>query len=283
MSNITTCRDCGQGVSKDAKFCPHCGAESPARPLKPPPKPSNWLPPGAAEHNSAANEGPNLGVIVLVIGVLIFLIVLPFTTDIFKSDELLEYERVMSARPTEDQYQAALREIEEYGTQKSKENTYKPPLELVSWRWYFEHGYMHVTGQIKNVSNNKMSNVMVVATFTTASGDIVKTSDALIDYNPILPGQTSPFTTLTTQNPAATKCSISFKEFGGGTISYVNKKDRIKEVQELLNKHGYAAGTPDGIMGPNTKNAIRKFQKDNGLLADGAIDKHLLSALRSKQ
>lgn len=53
----------------------------------------------------------------------------------------------------------------------------------------------------------------------------------------------------------------------------------VKKVQTALNKKGYDCGTPDGIMGSKTKEAIKKFQADNGLTVDGVIGKQVLKAL----
>jgi hypothetical protein len=54
----------------------------------------------------------------------------------------------------------------------------------------------------------------------------------------------------------------------------------ISEVQTLLNKKGYGVGTPDGIAGPKTRSAIRKFEKDGGLPVDGLVDDALYAALK---
>ena len=43
----------------------------------------------------------------------------------------------------------------------------------------------------------------------------------------------------------------------------------VKELQENLNYLGYSCGTVDGSFGTNTYNALVKFQKANGLTADG--------------
>jgi len=48
----------------------------------------------------------------------------------------------------------------------------------------------------------------------------------LIDFDPILPGQTSPFKVLTTHNPAITKGSISFKYILGAQIPHQAKEDK---------------------------------------------------------
>ena len=43
----------------------------------------------------------------------------------------------------------------------------------------------------------------------------------------------------------------------------------VIQLQTQLNQLGYEAGTPDGILGPATRSAIRMFQKDHNQIADG--------------
>lgn len=70
-------------------------------------------------------------------------------------------------------------------------------LELVSARGYAQYGFAIVEGQVKNISSSKLSNVEVVVEWRTATGEFVKSDEALIEYNPILSGQTSPFKSIT--------------------------------------------------------------------------------------
>lgn len=44
-----------------------------------------------------------------------------------------------------------------------------------------------------------------------------------------------------------------------------------KEVQKVLKKWGYYTGSVDGINGPLTKAAVKKFQRKYGLAADGVV------------
>lgn len=53
----------------------------------------------------------------------------------------------------------------------------------------------------------------------------------------------------------------------------------IKDIQNKLNDLGYDCGKADGKMGEKTKTAIKKFQKDNGLEADGKAGPKTLEAL----
>jgi hypothetical protein len=46
-------------------------------------------------------------------------------------------------------------------------------------------------------------------------------------------------------------------------------KDVIKKIQTGLNEKSYKVGKPDGILGRGTRNALARYQKDNGLSTGG--------------
>ena len=48
-------------------------------------------------------------------------------------------------------------------------------------------------------------------------------------------------------------------------------KDRTREIQACLKNAGFYKGNIDGVKGKSTKKAIKKFQKANGLKADGVV------------
>ena len=58
-----------------------------------------------------------------------------------------------------------------------------------------------------------------------------------------------------------------------------SKGDLVKEVQTKLIKWGYLTGRADGIFGAKTKTAVIKFQRKNGLTADGVIGTRTAQAL----
>jgi len=58
--------------------------------------------------------------------------------------------------------------------------------------------------------------------------------------------------------------------------------DEAKEVQARLNGLGFAAGKPDGKIGPKTRAALRAFHRGEGLPADGYPDKAVLQSLRKR-
>jgi hypothetical protein len=58
-----------------------------------------------------------------------------------------------------------------------------------------------IEGEVKNISARKLENIEAVGEFYTDSGEIVKFGDVLVEYTPIMPGQTSPFKVVVTENP----------------------------------------------------------------------------------
>lgn len=57
-----------------------------------------------------------------------------------------------------------------------------------------------------------------------------------------------------------------------GPVTWKVLIDNVKAVQRLLNARGYNAGYPDGWFGQMTRNAVIRFQKDNGLIQDGIVN-----------
>lgn len=54
---------------------------------------------------------------------------------------------------------------------------------------------------------------------------------------------------------------------------------RIEEIQEALEKAGFKPGPIDGVMGSQTRAAIREFQKANDLKPDGIVGKRTAKKL----
>jgi lytic murein transglycosylase len=52
------------------------------------------------------------------------------------------------------------------------------------------------------------------------------------------------------------------------------------ELQERLNERGFDVGEPDGLIGPRTSDAIKKFQIAEGLAPDGYAGQRVLKALK---
>ena len=60
---------------------------------------------------------------------------------------------------------------------------------------------------------------------------------------------------------------------------YGSRGEEVKEIQRRLKKWDYYNGSVDGIYGTKTKSAVIKFQKKNGLKADGIAGKNTLKKM----
>lgn len=62
----------------------------------------------------------------------------------------------------------------------------------------------------------------------------------------------------------------------------VDNRDVVRSVQAALNRLGFDVGTPDGLPGPRTADAIRAFERATGMSESGAINPRLLAVLGSQ-
>src|SRR2546429_2198974 len=88
-----------------------------------------------------------------------------------------------------------------------------PAAELKVLSWHCERSnsgsYMILEGEVRNLTDAPISRLMAVARYHTKNDQFVRSDDALIAYNPIMPGQTSPFKIMSTYNPMTARCSLS--------------------------------------------------------------------------
>ncbi len=70
---------------------------------------------------------------------------------------------------------------------------------------------------------------------------------------------------------------------GGGQAQEQLSQNEVKQLQQALDRQGFQAGRQDGKLGPETKDALRKFQNSKGLQATGEPDQQTLQALGINQ
>jgi membrane-bound lytic murein transglycosylase B len=58
-------------------------------------------------------------------------------------------------------------------------------------------------------------------------------------------------------------------------------RDQVKALQAALNDHGFPAGNADGQLGPATRQALRAWQRTQGLAADGYPTTDMLTTLQA--
>ena len=73
----------------------------------------------------------------------------------------------------------------------------------------------------------------------------------------------------------------SYDEYRGiaNAIKKGDTGEKVMQLQARLNLLGYAAGTPDGVFGTATYNAVCAFQKVSGLTANGRVTERLWNSI----
>lgn len=99
-------------------------------------------------------------------------------------------------------------------------------LRIVDQRGELGDYYNQIDGRVQNITQTSLQNVDVVVTWFDSGGNFISTSSALVDFNPLLPGQTSPFKVMTRTNPAMKRFMVEFKSLLGGTIPHETLPDK---------------------------------------------------------
>jgi peptidoglycan hydrolase-like protein with peptidoglycan-binding domain len=66
---------------------------------------------------------------------------------------------------------------------------------------------------------------------------------------------------------------------GSNVLQFGDRGSQVRRLQEQLSDRGFDPGLIDGIYGGQTENAVREFQLQNGLFADGVAGRATLVAL----
>lgn len=72
---------------------------------------------------------------------------------------------------------------------------------------------------------------------------------------------------------------VTFGESAGSIYYGSTEYETVKTIQRKLKNWGYYTGNVDGIFGYNTEQAVKYFQRTNGLSADGKVGARTLEAL----
>jgi hypothetical protein len=77
-----------------------------------------------------------------------------------------------------------------------------------------------VQGEVKNLSDGPLGDVDLSAIFNSSSGSFVSTSQIPANFNPILPGQTSPVDGYGGANPEITSVTVTPSIMDGPELSF---------------------------------------------------------------
>lgn len=124
------------------------------------------------------------------------------------------------AKATDEARAAMTASKAESDTNQGPSSTEGTLLAVTAANEYYEprSGYMHLEGEVQNVSGQSLNHVWAVVSYYTAGGEYVNSGSAPIEFQPILSNQTSPFQIVSPGNPAITKWKLQLKIFGGGTV-----------------------------------------------------------------
>lgn len=89
-------------------------------------------------------------------------------------------------------------------------------------------------------------------------------------------GQVPPAVTTET-TPASQPPTVELRE--SGTLSLGDRGGPVGRLQRALATLGFDPGTPDGIFGRHTRDAVIAFQEDRGLQPDGIVGQNTARAL----
>ena len=68
----------------------------------------------------------------------------------------------------------------------------------------------------------------------------------------------------------------------GRTLGDADRAALVKKIQTLLAEQGFDPGPADGVAGNRTRDAVKAYQRENGIAATGQIDGNLVAALTDK-
>lgn len=119
-------------------------------------------------------------------------------------------------------------------------------------------------GKIKVIEGNKGSTSVVGYREIDINGKYIRGF--------ICPKFASKATSSTTSNSNTTSSKGSV-DVTLSILKQGSKGEQVKALQALLVGYGYSIGTSgvDGSFGPATLNAVKKYQKDHGLVVDGSV------------
>jgi hypothetical protein len=192
------CPFCASELKDDAIFCDHCGK-----------KLDTSSTPATPEQKKASSK-KRLGCLIAIAAVVLLWAIGSFLSDKDTPTQLTEPSASAPA------------------TAPTPAKTETDLLELVSWNITREYGYATAEGLVTNISDKRLENIQAVVTFKTKDGEFIKSDTGMVEYNPLLPGQTSPFRVMTTYNPAMSGADLQFKKMFGGTIPFREKEKTVK-------------------------------------------------------
>jgi YVTN family beta-propeller protein len=145
-----------------------------------------------------------------------------------------------------------------YNTLPIKFGSYKSTAQL---DWIFARKYVYPEPSSTRIGEVSLASSSVVASSNTGGGGVANGGG----------GAGFIMNTSNTNNSAGSSGKTLIFDLGNKTLKQGVKGNSVKELQKFLNTILKTTNKVDGILGKNTINLIKKWQKENGLKPDGIV------------
>lgn len=101
-------------------------------------------------------------------------------------------------------------------------------VELLSWHWSREHGFIKAEGEVRNLTNQPITRLWAVVTFYTTNETLVTSDESVVEFDPLMPQQTSPFDVMVRDNPQISGATVRFRTARAGELSVKRPPNKNK-------------------------------------------------------
>lgn len=103
-----------------------------------------------------------------------------------------------------------------------------PQLALISSNGVVSEGggYIEIEGMVKNISAEPIANLFAVAELYGREDRFISSDDALVEYSPLLPKQSTPFKVMVRNNPEMKTYRLQFKDAQGRMIPHEDRRSK---------------------------------------------------------
>lgn len=119
-----------------------------------------------------------------------------------------------------------LQKLQQQSAATTKQTSVTALLNLLSYTGNRSNGFITVQGQVENISSDKLENVEAIVSYCDKDNNFIKYDVAVIQYNPIMPGQISPFKVIGIDNPLIVRCRMDFQFIFGGKIETIDSRHK---------------------------------------------------------
>ncbi len=84
----------------------------------------------------------------------------------------------------------------------------KLDVDIAAWNWSHDSDSATVKGRVKNLTDRPLEGVRVTVTWKDRAGEYITHDDCFAEYDPLMPGHTSPFDVFSHYNPLMYQASV---------------------------------------------------------------------------